>query len=255
MILLSVPLLFGLAHGGSPEPLVSDPIDVLLSIDEPLVEQAMVLAARAALDEIRPAIDACRDPGTLNWERCLLSSILGNARLTAKPPADEPIANTAAVALVHKSGSCAAVVAVVLALTDAHTPFQAVVLTDHVLLESTRHPGVYYEPLRSGARVDPTFTDLDGSVLVRVGFREYLAYYLDNLAARFALANEAQTSDRLFKDALMLAPGAARVHYNYGLFKRWRGDLSGAGEHARRASELGWPDVKNQATSAVTVLD
>ena len=231
-------------------------IEMFLEIDDTIVSDDLMIAARDAAAEITPAIKRCGDEATLSTEQCLLAAILGNARLTTRPGTAQPADSTLSATLARKSGTCAALVAIVLALTEDHgAPFRAVVLRDHVLLESSRHPEVFYETLRSGARVKLDLSRREVEIAVRTDLADYVAYYLDNLAARFALVDDLETAERLFGQALDSAPDSARIHYNFGLFHRLRGSGEAGAVFLDRAYELGWPRDPQERAAGFSLLD
>ncbi len=167
-----------------------------------------------------------------------------------------PIDSTLAATLARKSGTCAALVAIVLSLTEGHgAPFRAVVLRDHALLESSRHRGVFYETLRSGARVDLELARREEEIVVRANLEDYVAYYLDNLAARFALAGDLETAERLFRQALDSAPDSARIHHNFGMFQQLFGSPELADVFLDRAYDLGWPRDRGGQSADLSLLD
>lgn len=237
-------------------PSLDAPIDAFFAIDGAFVSDDVMNAARNGAVGIERAMNRCGDSATLSAEQCLLGAILGNARLTTRPGTAQPIDSTVSSTLAHKSGTCAALVAIVLSLTEARgAPFHAVVLRDHVLLESSRHSGVFYETLQSGLRVNLELSRREAEVVVRAGLAEYVAYYLDNLAARLALAGDLETAERLFQQALESAPDSARIHYNYGMFQRLFGSAESAARLVDRAYELGWPQDREGPPKTLSLLD
>jgi len=48
--------------------------------------------------------------------------------------------------------------------------------------------------------------------------KDFLAYYVDNLAVRFADAGDAKRAEMMFDKAVDLGPRVARIRFNYGTF-------------------------------------
>lgn len=117
----------------------------------------------------------------------------------------------------------AALIALALALAlteDLGDPFEAMVLREHVMLGLNASPEVLYEVLERGRELSDS--DLSRHEPYPPGgpTREsgavYLPYYLDNLAARFAEAGDAEAAEGIFLKALELGPQAVRVYFSYG---------------------------------------
>lgn len=203
-------------------------------------------AARRYADRLAPCLDVPQRP--LARGECALRVILGDENLEPVALSTSPFENTVSSVLAGGRGSCAALVATVLALTEnLGGPFQAVILRDHVLLASTSLPAVYYETFEGGRRLSEAELsryrpDPPGGP-IRAGGFAFLPYYLDNLAARFAETGEPESSERLFREALASAPGSARIHYNYGTFLLGLERVEEALVHLDRAIRLGWTDA------------
>ncbi len=165
----------------------------------------------------------------------------------ARPHYDTMAASTISSALVESRGSCAALTALVLALTEPlGEPFEAVVLKDHVVIGSVENTDEFFELLKQGERQS------EAAVLIqaqqpggplRVGGSDYPPYYLDNLAARLAENGDVELAERLFKRALALAPGAARLRFNYGTFLVQEGENAAGEQQLSMAIDLGWIDA------------
>ncbi|MCP3996234.1 MAG: tetratricopeptide repeat protein [bacterium] len=166
---------------------------------------------------------------------------------TADQHYDTLAASTVSAALVESRGSCAALTALVLSLTEPMgDPFEAVVMKDHVLLGSSADPDAFFELLKEGEPIDEAVVlsqpQPPGGPL-RLSGPEFLPYYLDNLAARLADTGEPDRATALFERALKLAPEAGRIHFNYGTFLTQIGRDAAAEQHLSMAIELGWIDV------------
>jgi tetratricopeptide (TPR) repeat protein len=161
--------------------------------------------------------------------------------------ASDPDQNIVTTALVDRRGSCAVLIAVALALTeDLDEPFQAVVLREHVLLGLEDSPDTLYEVLEKGKELSESklarYEPFPPGGPIRVSGADYIPYYLDNLAARFAEAGDAEKAAQTFQKALELGPRAARIYYNYGTFLLQNRPQE-ALEHLTRAIRLGWKDA------------
>ena len=205
---------------------------------------------REAAHKVAERLTRCRDAGGEDQavEECALRTIFGNGTLRPVVRSLEPTESTMTSVLIEGRGSCAALVATVLGLTESvGDPFNAVILRDHVLLVSKSSPAVHYEALEGGRRLDPgkiarQLPSPPGGP-IQVSGEDFLPYYLDNLAARFAEAGDGATAERLFREALDLGPGTARVHYNYGTFLLGQERAEDADRHLNRAIRQGWRDA------------
>lgn len=224
-------------------------VDQLLQADGLLPSKDAESDAKRATERYVGDLQTCRHSTNADsWRRCALRSLLGSNGMkpTGKPAAPE--ANTITSALVSGEGSCAALVAAVLALTEPFgEPFDAVVMRDHVVLGLRSSPGIYFEVLEGGRQL----TDLDlrrhkmppdGRPL-RVRGQEYLAYYLDNLAARLADTGGTAKAESALLRALVIAPKSGRVHYNYGTLLLRLARNQDALEHLRLAIKFRWDDA------------
>jgi tetratricopeptide (TPR) repeat protein len=217
-------------------------IDQLLRFDASLVTDAETAQARAAFDGYVERVASCTDVS------CVVETLLADGSLSTDRAMVAPRANTASYALVEGRGSCAALVAVVLAVASERRPLalDAVVFRDHVVLASTVDREVYYEVLDGGRVLEPPelaeYTPPPGGP-VRVDAEGYLPYYVDNLAARLAEAGRDDEADGFFRESLALVPDTARVNYNYGTFLLRRQRDVDALAHLDRAIELGWADA------------
>jgi tetratricopeptide (TPR) repeat protein len=216
-----------------------------LAVAEGDVERARKMA-QGFFERLVPCRDYGREARAL--EECALRAILGDGSLKGLPRSMVPAESTVTSVLADGCGSCAALAATVLALTESlGEPFHAWVLRDHVLLVSTTSPSVYYELLEGGRRVASDdlseYGPLPPGRPTRVRGDDFLPYYLDNLAARYADRGEDEIAGRLFLEALELAPGSARIHYNYGTFLLRLDQNEAARIHLDRAIRRGWKDA------------
>lgn len=77
----------------------------------------------------------------------------------------------------------------------------------------------------------------------RVDGAHYVAYYLDNLAARLAEVGDVQAATDAFESALAIAPAAARILYNYGSFLVGVERFSDGLEYLDQAIQAGWSNA------------
>ena len=232
-----------LRHPGSPL------LETLLQLDTDFHDASLIEKARHRAMSYLQELSTCYSErsGSDEASECFLKALLEGRDLAPAPQPAVPSQNTATTTLAEGRGSCAALIATVLALTEPFGgPFEAVVLREHVLLGSRDAPNRYYEVLEGGRPLKNAelgrYEPFPPGGPIRVGGSEYLAYYLDNLAARLAEADEPQAADETFQKALQLAPGAARVHYNYGTFLLQRDRFEFAEMHLTRAIRMGWKD-------------
>ncbi len=226
-------------------------LETLLQLDLELLGITNIERARARAGELTARLATCRaeyeDPD--RTADCYLAVLFGEDGMRSAKRASAPEDNSLAAALVDDHGTCAALIAAALALTDhLDAPFEAVVLREHVLLGLAGSPGALFEVLERGRPVQKAeelarYGPLPPGGPVRAGGRGYIPYYLDNLAARFAEAGNAATAEATFRKALSLAPRAPRLHYNFGTFLLDQDRAETALEHLRRATRLGWKDA------------
>ena len=205
------------ARNRGPVPL----LDRFLAVDAEIVGGSAD-AVRSASAVFLEQAAACAGSGP-DREACILATALGAGGIAGLQVAPSPAENTVTHALVERRGSCAAIVAVLLALSDElQVPFTAIVLREHVLLGSVADPGLAYEVLDRGRSVRLSeihkYGPLPPGGLVHVSAPDFLPYYLDNLAARFADAGDAAAAERWFREATRIAPKVARLRYNLGTF-------------------------------------
>jgi Flp pilus assembly protein TadD len=124
---------------------------------------------------------------------------------------------------------------------------KAVVFRDHVVLATGAEPDTLFEVLQQGQAL--TETDLarlepfPPGGPARVDGWDYLPFYLDNLAARLAESGKTAAAEGTFRQARELAPGNARLRYNYGTFLLQLERFEDAWAELDRAIRLGWKDA------------
>lgn len=176
---------------------------------------------------------------------CLVRDFL--SRELRPVPHDASLAeNTVSNALRSQRGSCAALVALFLALKPEDFGAEAVVLRNHVVVGSAERTDRYFDLTERGQILSieelSKFGPLPPGGPIRVHGEGFIAYYLDNLGARLAAAGRPAAAEEAFRRALGLAPGAARIHYNLASFLMASGRWREAAEEFRRALEFGWED-------------
>ncbi len=221
----------------------------MLELDATFLPSPEIDAARRVVFEYQRELGTCWESHTRPETRagCAVNTLLASGELKPAGRPAEPEANTLTHVLVHREGSCAALVAVVLALTEPHgEPLEATIFRDHVVLSVRGRAGLYFEALKGGRRLSvgelKAFPAPPGGPETVRG-AHYVAYYLDNLAARLAEAGRPAEAERAFKRALDIAHRSGRTHYNYGTLLLKLGRADEALPHLRRAIRLGWDDA------------
>ena len=220
-------------------------LDRFLAVDAAIVGGSADPARSAAAGVIARA--TCPGSGPAR-EACVVAAVLGEGGITDLQIAPSPAENTVTHALAERRGSCAAIVAVLLAVGDElNVPFTAIVLREHVLLGSAAVSGLAYEVLDRGRPVRLSeihkYGPLPPGGLVHVSAPDFLPYYLDNLAARFADAGDAAAAERLFREATRIAPKVARLRYNLGTFLVQHERYREGDRELSRAIRRGWIDA------------
>jgi tetratricopeptide (TPR) repeat protein len=224
-------------------------LDRFLDLDAQFLGSKESPEARRVAARYSEDLVACQTRPLSVRERCYLDAVFGPGRLGSVPQSLAVHENSVTGTLAGGRGSCAALVATILALTEPYgTPFKAAVFRSHVLLMSSTNPTVFYEVLERGkmtfrAEFDGEQSAAPGGMQIAEG-TDYVAVYLDNLGARLADARQQDdAAQRAFEEALRLAPDLARAHYNLGTLLLRREDLVAARNHLCRAIRLGWKDA------------
>ena len=183
-----------------------------------------------------------------NPEYCVWSASLGDDGITGLQSAPAPAENTLTHALAERRGSCAAIVAVLLARGEQQgVPLTAIVLREHVLLGSATDPGLAYEVLDRGRTVRlselQSYGPMPPGGPARVTGAGFLPYYYDNLAARLAESGSAVAAESAFREAIRIAPKVARFRYNLGTFLVSNERHREAVRELTRAIGRGWKDA------------
>ena len=221
-------------------------LDQLVALDREF-EPASPASSHGHVEALAARVARCR-PGIDDLPSCSVDAVFGPGGLQLERSTRDLQSHFASHALRSTSGSCAALVAAGLALTEpAGGPFEAVVLRDHVLLASRDEPGVYFETLEGGRTLaDPDLRRYrmpPSGKPVHVSAQGYIPYYLDNLAARLAEAGRPADAERASVMALGMAPRTGRIHFNYGTLLLRMQRYGEARDHLARAIRLGWDDA------------
>jgi|GEM_PF-3899610 len=225
-------------------------LDRFLAYDQVILNTGDDNRIRERIRMYTEQLASCKEnnPDAQDLENCVLRTLFGAGTLRLLDKTSLPSENTVTSVLSTGRGSCSALVATVLGLTEkVGEPFNAVILRDHALLASRTSPASLYETLEGGRHYDSEqvlrTAGSPGVDPVYVSGKEYLPYYLDNLAARFAESGNPNLADRLFHEALEQNSDSPRIHYNYGTFLLERRRFQAAERHLNRAILLGWNDA------------
>ena len=227
-----------------------DLLDDVLDFDRAIHDDSTIQLAKDAARRYSNSLKGCSAHRTDEEapRECFLNVLLGRDGIRAAVTDASASESTVTHALTQGSGPCASLVAATLALTEAFDdPFLATVLRDHVLLAASNSPSVYYETLLGGER--QTSRDVANHASppsgepIRVDGRKYLAYYLDNLAARLVEEGREELAETFFNKALSRSPRAGRIRYNYGTFLLGEKRYDEALDELDQAIRLGWNDA------------
>jgi len=219
--------------------------DVFLTIDAQFLDQSQVAAARGAFELMVRDAGACAADSSHKEERgrCVIDALFASGQLTTVEEPGNPESSTVTSVLVSHKGNCAALTAVALSVAErVNVPLQAVVFPRHVVVRSPGDPDNAFELLQRGAEL--TMAQLrkrlgsDGAHDTRVRANAFPAYYMDNLAVRFAEAGDADRAEAMFQRAIDDSPRMGRVRFNYGTFLLGKDRLEPAKEQLRRAVRL-----------------
>lgn len=200
---------------------------------------------RLMLNRARSCSRSDRTPGVGPDPSCIVSAALDGV---TPDESSTPLANSLTGVLASQRGTCSSMVATVLGLNESlGGPLEAVVLRDHVVLGIRGQEGRYLETLDGGRplmeRDLSRFKMPPSGRPLRLGGREFVAYYLDNLAARLSASGDKARAEAALLKALAVAPKAARIHYNYGTLLLELGRNTEALHHLRKAIAGGWDDA------------
>ena len=225
-------------------------LERFLAFDSAFLRAANAEAVAQEIARYRERLVHCASSDLTLGERetCVLDALFAADGLDGLDGSSSPLESSVTWTLINGSGSCAALVATVLAFSeDVGSAFNALILRDHVLLVSARSPHRRFELLEKGRLLsEPEFLNhqpFPPGGPEEVGPEAFVAYYLDNLAARFAEAGEPEKAERVFKRALDIAPKSGRVHYNLGTFLLQSERYVEAEGELSRAIRLGWKDA------------
>jgi tetratricopeptide (TPR) repeat protein len=223
------------------QPAKSTPFDRFFDADRLAGMNTDGVEGRAALDAARLRAAPCtpdrEDPAS--YVACLFDALGRDDRLEAISEPSPLAASTVTSVFRERKGNCAALVAAILAIEPSPNQLEAVVFPSHVMLGVRHWGGSFYETLKGGQPGSPPNTPggagLPPAHPVHVRGRDFLPYYLDNLAVRAATDRDDLRAERLFRAALADSHRNSRVHCNYGTFLLERGRIAEAVEELRRA--------------------
>lgn len=252
-------LAFWLPFGAqADEPAHSTLLDAFLAVDTQFLEASHVGAARVGFERLVDEASPCAVGRQTSQDRarCVFDAIFAALRIDTIGEPSGPESSTVTSALTSRRGNCAALTAVALALAErAGVPMEAIVYPHHVVVRAHGNGDEVFEMLDRGAGL--TVSQLrarlgaDGALGIRVHPRSFPAFYLDNLAVRFAQAGDRKRAEGLFAQALEASPRAARIHFNYGTFLLETNRAKPAAEELRRAVRLERNDAQAWANLGV----
>ncbi len=220
-------------------------LDAFLSVDAGFVDAAQVDSARVAFDSLAHAASPCGSSVTPRQDRtrCVIDSVFDSDELVAVAEPSDPESSTVTSALVEHRGNCAALTALVLAVAErVGASMDAVVFPRHVVVRARGNDDQAFELLSHGS--SSSMSQLrrrlgaDGAHDTRVRPNAFLAYYVDNLAVRFAEAGAGDRAETMFEKAVKVGPRVARIRFNYGTFLMGANRLELAESQLRRAVQL-----------------
>jgi regulator of sirC expression with transglutaminase-like and TPR domain len=233
------------AHAREPAPPTL--LDTFLAVDARFLDASKVKAARLAFDAVAREASACattRDSGSgMERARCVVDRLFTSGELATVAEPGDPESSTVTSVLVSHRGNCAALTALALAVADrVNVPMEAVVFPHHVVVRAPGDDGHVFELLSRGAVL--TMPQMrkrlgtEGAQDTRVRPSAFPAFYLDNLAVRFAEAQSLMQADTMFLKAIEAGPRVARIRFNYGTFLLGENRLAAAEKQLRRAVHL-----------------
>ena len=217
----------------------------LLAVDAQLSDAPQEATARAEFDRLAHAASPCAAAAGLGEDRarCVVDALFRSGQLSTVEDPGDPQSSTVTSVLASHKGNCAALTAVALALAErVGVPMEAVVFPRHVVVRSPADPDHALELLQRGSELTMAQTrkrlGADGARDTRVRANAFPAYYMDNLAVRFAEAGNADRAETMFKRAIEDSPRMPRVRFNYGTFLLGKGRHTLAEKQLRRAVRL-----------------
>ena len=213
-----------------------------------ILDPATIEVARQRATTWSDKLDRCYGP-TLDdarVARCVAQTLFGQGGFASSRHPDAVGENTIAGVLASGSGSCAALVAIALALSEARSgSLRAAVFRDHVVL-GLKESGLAFETLEGGRETDVATVPhhpapMDGRS--RLDGIAFVPFYLDNLGARLVAAGNTPKAIEMFEAALARAPRFGRTHYNYGTLLLGLKRFDAALEHFDGAIKADWDDA------------
>lgn len=229
-------------------------IDDFLAADARVLDTPRSDSAHNSFDALAREASACQAIETTDKARCVVDSLFASDELVTVPEPGDPQSSTVTSALGSHRGNCAALTALALALAErVSVPMEAVVFPRHVVVRARGDENHVFELLARGGvlsvsqlrnRLGP-----DGKSYVAVRPRDFLPYYLDNLAVRLADAGDGDRAVAMFENAIAAGPRVSRIRFNYGTYLLEQGQLEAAEKQLRRAIRLesdsaaGWANL------------
>lgn len=227
-------------------------IDEFLAVDARVDAAPQPDVARTSFESLSHEASSCRTSPAADRTRCAVDALFASAELATVAEPGDPSSSTVTSALISHRGNCAALTALALAVAErVGVQMEAVVFPRHVVVRAPGDDDHVFELLDRGAMLSLTQLrkrlGADGKTHVAVQSRAFLAYYLDNLAVRFAEAGDGGRAVAMFESAIEDGPRVARIRFNYGTYLLGQAQLEPAEKQLRRAVRL---DSKNAAAWA-----
>ncbi len=227
------------------EPVHPALFDAFVEIDAQLLDATQVEAARIAFGALVREASTCGRGRQASHDRarCVVDTLFASGQILTVAEPGGPESSTVTSALVSHRGNCAALTALALALAErVHAPMEAVVFPRHVVVRDRGNTRAVFELLNRGATLSMsqlrTRLGTDGARETRVRPTAFPAFYLDNLAVRFADAGDGDRAEAMFEKAVEAGPRLARIRFNYGTFLLGKNRLVSAKDQLQRAVRL-----------------
>ena len=234
--------------------------DSFIAVDERFLDARQIDAARAGFESLVRQASSCKALPTPGQDRarCVVDSLFASDQLVTVAEPGEPGSSTVTSALVDRRGNCAALTALVLAVAErVGVPMSAVVFPQHVVVRARGNDDEVFELLSRGSAMSMTQLrrrlGAGGASHTDVRPNAFLAYYVDNLAVRFADAGDAPRAEAMFEGAVDAGARVARVRFNYGTFLLGTDRLESAKDQLRRAVRLDSRNAPAWANLGVTL--